>query len=165
VKHFTGAVISVLLAALAGAAPALADTMETALTRAYLSNPQLNVRRERLALCAAESQVLRRLCEAYRILDQAVLLQAATSYMDHLRDSAIVEIQKSNVRVLEQTLKQTQDRFDAGQVTRTDVTQSEAGLAAGKMRELTTEANLAAARANFRRIIGNEPQHLAPAPG
>ena len=52
--------------------------------------------------------------------------------MDYLRDSAIVEVQKSNVRVLEQTLKQTKDRFNVGEVTRTDVAQSEAQLAAGK---------------------------------
>src|SRR5436305_1677198 len=70
--------------------------------------------------------------EGLRVLEQAVLLNAATIYMDYLRDSAIVEVQKSNVRVLEQTLKQTQDRFNVGEVTRTDVAQSEAQLAAGK---------------------------------
>ncbi|MFL5236854.1 MAG: TolC family protein, partial [Rhizomicrobium sp.] len=42
--------------------------------------------------------------EALRALEQTVLLSAATTYMDYLRDSAIVEVQKSNVRVLEQTL-------------------------------------------------------------
>ena len=82
--------------------------------------------------------------------------------MDYLRDSAIVEVQKSNVRVLEQTLKQTRDRFNVGEVTRTDVAQSEAQLAAGKTQELTAEANLVTTRANFRRIIGSEPQNLAP---
>ncbi|HVQ66348.1 MAG TPA: TolC family protein, partial [Bradyrhizobium sp.] len=55
--------------------------------------------------------------EALRALEQTVLLSAATTYMDYLRDSAIVEVQKSNVRVLEQTLKQTRDRFNVGEVT------------------------------------------------
>ena len=82
---------------------------------------------------------------------------AATIYMDYLRDSAIVEVQKSNVRVLEQTLKQTRDRFNVGEVTRTDVAQSEAQLAAGRTQLLTAEANLTTTRSNFRRIIGNEP--------
>jgi outer membrane protein len=91
-----------------------------------------------------------------------VLLSAATIYMDYLRDSAIVEVQKSNVRVLEQTLKQTRDRFNVGEVTRTDVAQSEAQLAAGKTQELTAESNLTTTRSNFRRIIGNEPVALAP---
>ncbi|MEH2497915.1 outer membrane protein [Bradyrhizobium sp. AZCC 1678] len=100
--------------------------------------------------------------EALRALEQTVLLSAATSYMDYLRDSAIVEVQKSNVRVLEQTLKQTRDRFNVGEVTRTDVAQSEAQLAAGKTQLLTAEANLTTTRSNFRRIIGNEPQNLAP---
>src|SRR5581483_5160424 len=85
-------------------------------------------------------------------------LNAATIYMDYLRDSAIVEVQKSNVRVLEQTLKQTRDRFNVGEVTRTD----EAQLAAGKTQELTAESNLVTTRSNFRRIIGNEPANLAP---
>ena len=100
--------------------------------------------------------------EALRALEQTVLLSGATIYMDHLRDSAIVEVQKSNVRVLEQTLKQTRDRFNVGEVTRTDVAQSEAQLAAGKTQLLTAEANLTTTRSNFRRIIGNEPQALAP---
>jgi outer membrane protein len=100
--------------------------------------------------------------EALRALDQTVLLSAATTYMDYLRDSAIVEVQKSNVRVLEQTLKQTRDRFNVGEVTRTDVAQSEAQLAAGRTQLLTAEANLTTTRSNFRRIIGNEPEALAP---
>ena len=83
----------------------------------------------------------------------------ATIYMDYLRDSAIVEVQRSNVRVLEQTLKQTRDRFNVGEVTRTDVAQSEAQLAAGKTQLLTAEANLTTTRSNFRRIIGNEPRN------
>src|SRR5882672_594486 len=90
---------------------------------------------------AAESQVSGAR-EALRVLEQTVLLAAATIYMDYLRDSAIVEVQKSNVRVLEQTLKQTKDRFNVGEVTRTDVAQSEAQLAAGKTQLLTAEANL-----------------------
>jgi outer membrane protein len=110
---------------------------------------------------AAESQVSAAR-EGLRVLEQTVLLSAATIYMDYLRDSAIVEVQKSNVRVLEQTLKQTKDRFNVGEVTRTDVAQSEAQLAAGKTQLLTAEANLTTTRANFRRIIGDEPVALAP---
>ena len=97
-----------------------------------------------------------------RVLEQSVLLSAATIYMDYLRDAAIVEVQKSNVRVLEQTLKQTNDRFNVGEVTRTDVAQSEAQLAAGRTQLLTAESNLVTTKANFRRIIGNEPDALAP---
>ncbi|HEV7822243.1 MAG TPA: TolC family outer membrane protein [Burkholderiales bacterium] len=110
---------------------------------------------------AAESQVSGSR-EALRVLEQSVLLSAATIYMDYLRDSAIVEVQKSNVRVLEQTLKQTRDRFNVGEVTRTDVAQSEAQLAAGKTQLLQAESTLVTTKSNFRRIIGNEPEALAP---
>jgi outer membrane protein len=110
---------------------------------------------------AAESQVSGAR-EGLRVLEQSVLLSAATIYMDYLRDSAIVEVQKSNVRVLEQTLKQTRDRFNVGEVTRTDVAQSEAQLAAGQTQLLTADSNLVTTKANFRRIIGNEPEALAP---
>jgi outer membrane protein len=99
--------------------------------------------------------------EGLRVLEQTVLLSAATIYMDYLRDSAIVEVQRSNTRVLEQTLKQTRDRFNVGEVTRTDVAQSEAQLAAGRTQQLTAESNLTTTRSNFRRIIGNEPENLA----
>ena len=110
---------------------------------------------------AAESQVSGSR-EALRFLESSVLFAAATIYMDYLRDAAIVEVQRSNTRVLEQTLKQTRDRFNVGEVTRTDVAQSEAQLAAGKTQQLTAESNLTTTRANFRRIIGNDPVALAP---
>jgi outer membrane protein len=111
---------------------------------------------------AAESQVLGAR-EGLRLLEQSVLLAAATIYMDYLRDAAILEVQRSNTKVLEQTLRQTRDRYGAGLVTPTDVAQSQAQLAAGRTQELAAEATLATTRANFRRIIGNEPEQLAPA--
>ena len=233
VKAFTGAAASVLLLACMGPVPALADTIEAALVRAYQNNPQLNAQRAQVRFTdenvpqalsgyrpkvaltasagyqytdtlstaggtadrvvrteihganaprsvgatisqtlfngqqtanktrAAESQVSGAR-EALRVLEQTVLLQAATIYMDYLRDSAIVEVQRSNVRVLEQTLKQTRDRFNVGEVTRTDVAQSEAQLAAGRTQLLTAESTLVTTKSNFRRIIGNEPEALAP---
>ncbi|MBC7584704.1 TolC family outer membrane protein [Tardiphaga sp. vice352] len=108
---------------------------------------------------AAEGQVSSAR-EGLRVLEQSVLLSAATIYMDYLRDAAIVEVQRSNTRVLEQTLKQTRDRFNVGEVTRTDVAQSEAQLAAGRTQQLTAESNLTTTRSNFRRIIGIEPNAL-----
>ena len=111
---------------------------------------------------AAESQVFGAR-EGLRLLEQSVLLAAATIYMDYLRDAAILEVQRSNTKVLEQTLRQTRDRYSAGLVTPTDVAQSQAQLAAGRTQELAAEATLATTRANFRRIIGNEPEQLAPA--
>jgi outer membrane protein len=110
---------------------------------------------------AAESQVLGAR-EGLRLMEQSVLLAAATIYMDYLRDAAILEVQRNNTRVLEVTLKQTRDRYSAGLVTPTDVAQSEAQLAAGRSQEFAAEATLTTTRANFRRIIGTEPAQLAP---
>jgi outer membrane protein len=111
---------------------------------------------------AAESQVFGAR-EGLRLLEQSVLLAAATIYMDYLRDAAILEVQRSNTKVLELTLRQTRDRYSAGLVTPTDVAQSEAQLAAAKSQELAAESTLTTTRANFRRIIGIEPANLAPA--
>jgi outer membrane protein len=100
--------------------------------------------------------------EALRVLEQTILLNAASVYMDMLRDAAIVEVQTSNVRVLNETLRQTRDRFNVGEVTRTDVAQSEAQLAAGEYQLLNAESNLTTTRSNFRRVIGVEPSNLRP---
>src|SRR6266436_10153926 len=188
VKVVTGAAAVVLLLVCMGPMPALADTIEAALVRAYQNNPQLNAQRAQVRFTdenvpqalsgyrpqvavtasagyqytdtnstaasapnaivrteihganaprsigatvsqtifngqqtanktrAAESQVSAAR-EGLRVLEQTVLLSAATIYMDYLRDSAIVGVQRSNVRVLEQTLKQTKDRFNVGEVT------------------------------------------------
>ncbi|HET7680795.1 MAG TPA: TolC family outer membrane protein [Xanthobacteraceae bacterium] len=101
--------------------------------------------------------------EALRVMEQTVLLAAATVYMDLLRDTAIADVQRSNVRVLNETLRQTRDRFNVGEVTRTDVAQSEAQLAAGQFQLSNAEANLTTTRANFRRVIGIEAGALTPA--
>jgi outer membrane protein len=110
---------------------------------------------------AAESQVSAAR-EALRIMEQTVLLAAATSYMDVLRDTANLEVQRTNVRVLEETLKQTRDRFNVGEVTRTDVAQAEAQLASGQSAVAAAESVLNTSRATFRQVVGIEPVNLAP---
>jgi outer membrane protein len=111
----------------------------------------------------AESQVFAAR-ETLRSTEQTVLLNAATAYMNVLRDAAILELQRSNVNVLEVTLRQTQDRFNAGEVTRTDVAQAESSLAAGRSQVAVAESNLATSRAQYRQVIGvDPPARLAPA--
>ena len=70
--------------------------------------------------------------ETLRTTEPNVLLSAATAYMNLLQTAAILELQRSNVNVLEVTLRQTRDRFTAGEVTRTDVAQAESRLAGGR---------------------------------
>jgi len=109
----------------------------------------------------AESQVSAAR-EGLRIMEQTVLLAAATAYMDVLRDTANLEVQRTNVRVLEETLKQTRDRFKVGEVTRTDVAQAEAQLAAGQSAVAASESILNTSRANYRQVVGTEAVNLAP---
>jgi outer membrane protein len=111
---------------------------------------------------AAEGQVFGAR-EGLRLMEQSILLAAATIYMDYLRDAAILEVQRSNTKVLELTLRQTRDRYSAGLVTPTDVAQSEAQLAAAQSQELAAVSTLTTTRANFRRIVGIEPANLQPA--
>jgi outer membrane protein len=111
---------------------------------------------------AAESQVSAAR-ETLRVMEQSVLLGAATAYMDMSRDSANLEVQQNNVRVLDRTLTDTRNRYAAGQVTSTDVAQSEAQLASAQASLHAAESALMTTRANYRRIIGVEPANLAPA--
>src|SRR3712207_1734509 len=82
--------------------------------------------------------------------------------MNVLRDTAILNLQRNNVEVIEEQLRQTQDRFNVGEVTRTDVAQAESRLALARAQVSEAESQLRAAIATFRRIIGVEPRQLAP---
>jgi outer membrane protein len=109
----------------------------------------------------AESQVSAAR-ENLRLVEQNVLLAAATAYMNLLRDTAILDLQRKNVEVLQEQLRQVRDRFNVGEVTRTDVAQSESRLAAGRSSMLTAESNLNTSRSAYRQIIGVEAGKLAP---
>jgi outer membrane protein len=82
--------------------------------------------------------------------------------MNLLRDTAILDLQRRNVEVLQEQLRQTRDRFNVGEVTRTDVAQAESRLASGRSQVLTAEANYTASKATYRQVIGSEPGKLAP---
>jgi outer membrane protein len=111
----------------------------------------------------AESQVLAAR-ETLRTTEQTVLQSAATAFMNLLQTAAILELQRSNVNVLEVTLRQTRDRFSAGEVTRTDVAQAESRLASGRSQLSLAESNYITARAQFRQVIGvDPPARLSPA--
>jgi outer membrane protein len=83
--------------------------------------------------------------------------------MNLIRDSAILELQRRNVEVLQEQLRQTRDRFNVGEVTRTDVAQAESRLAAGRAQVLTAESNYITSRAIYRQTIGVDAGKLAPA--
>lgn len=101
--------------------------------------------------------------ENLRLTEQQVLLSAATAYMNLLRDGAILDLQRRNVEVLQEQLRQTRDRFNVGEVTRTDVAQSESRLAAGRSSLLSAESNYTTSRSTYRQVIGIEAGKLAAA--
>jgi outer membrane protein len=109
----------------------------------------------------AESQVMGAR-ETLRVTEQQVLLDAATAYMNLLRDEAILELNRRNVEVLTEQLKQTRDRYNVGEVTRTDVAQAESRLAAGRSSLLGAQSNYITSLGNYRRVIGVAPGKLAP---
>ncbi len=83
--------------------------------------------------------------------------------MNVLRDIAVLQLRRRNVEVLDQQLKQTRDRLQAGEVTRTDVAQAEASLAQSKSDMFAAEAALKMSAASYRQVIGVEPKKLEPA--
>ena len=110
---------------------------------------------------SAESGVLQSRAEL-RSSEQSTLLDGVTAYMDVLRDTALLELQRNNVDVLKEQLRETRDRFTVGEVTRTDVAQAEASLSSAQSQEISAEATLETSIAHYRQVIGDRPTSLAP---
>jgi outer membrane protein len=110
----------------------------------------------------AEGQVFSQR-ETLRTTEQTILLNAATAYMNLLRDAALLDLQRNNVKVLEATLRQTRDRFTAGEVTRTDLAQAESSLAAGRSSLHAAESNYTTSKSAYVQVVGVEPGKLASA--
>ena len=120
-----------------------------------------NGNRTRNSVRQAESSVLGAR-ETLNNNEQNVLSDAATAYMDVLRDTAILDLQRNNVEVIDEQLRQTRDRFNVGEVTRTDVAQAESRLALARSQASAAEAQLRTSIATYRQVIGVEPRQLAP---
>jgi outer membrane protein len=96
--------------------------------------------------------------------ESAIFSQAVAAYMDVILNEAVVGLNRKNVDVLSVNLEATRDRFEIGDLTRTDVAQSEARLAVARSDTRTAEANLANARERYIQIIGRPPGELEPPP-
>lgn len=97
-------------------------------------------------------------------IEQDVLLDAVTAYLDVRRDLQFVSLARNNVRVNGELLRATRERFEVGEVTRTDLSQAEAALAAARANLAQNTGSLAQSRARFLSIVGFEATDLAPPP-
>lgn len=89
--------------------------------------------------------------------EQDVLLQAVTAYMNVKRDRAILELRQNNVRVLQQQQSATRDRFEVGELTRTDTAQADSRLASAIADETTARGNLDTSIADYVEVVGRVP--------
>ncbi|MBL0769385.1 TolC family outer membrane protein [Sphingopyxis sp. XHP0097] len=99
-----------------------------------------------------------------RATEASVFAQVVGAYMDVIRDQAIVQLNQKNVSVLRTNLQATSDRFEIGDLTRTDVAQSEARLALAEGDLRTAESNLIRSRESYIRLVGDAPTDLQPPP-
>ncbi|GJD37491.1 TolC family outer membrane protein [Methylobacterium aerolatum] len=100
--------------------------------------------------------------ETLRFTELTVLYSAVQAYMNVLSNTATLELNRNNVEVLEEQLRQTRDRFNVGEVTRTDVAQAEARLAGARSQVAAAESALRTTIGIYRQNIGVEPRALAP---
>ena len=96
--------------------------------------------------------------------ESGVFSQVVAAYMDVILNEAVVGLQRNLVEVLDVNLQATSDRFEIGDLTRTDVAQSQARLQLAKGDSRSAEANLTGARERYIQVVGNAPGTLEPPP-
>ncbi len=118
----------------------------------------------RNAVRAAENRVEAGFA-SLRGTESAIFSATVAAYMDVIRDEAIVELNRAQVGVLSVNLEATSDRFEIGDLTRTDVAQSEARLAIATSNLETARANLIRSKETYIQLVGRVPGELeAPPP-
>ncbi len=118
-------------------------------TTAAVARAEANVRAERARLYVTE---------------QEVLLQAVAAYTAVVRDREVLRIAINNAERLKQHLAATRDRFEVGEVARTDVAQARARYARGLADVESARADLASSITEYRRVVGQEPGELVSEP-
>src|SRR5690348_9738875 len=130
---------------------------------AQVSYPLFNGGRVRNSVAAAETRVLAGRATLTAV-EGDVFTNAVATYMDVIRDRAIVELNQNNVKLLQTNLEATRDRFKIGELSCTDVAQSVARLQLGYAQLATAQGNETASEATYRQQIGHPPGDLAPPP-
>ena len=112
---------------------------------------------------AAEADILSGR-EQLRTVENDLFQTVIQAYVDVRRDEEALTIRQNNVTVLRRQLDETRARFEVGEITRTDVAQSEARLAAAEALLAQSQAQLATSRATYAAVVGQAPGTLAPEP-
>ncbi|RED51022.1 TolC family outer membrane protein [Aestuariispira insulae] len=109
---------------------------------------------------AAEANILSARASLHST-EQSILLQAATAYLDVVRDQAVLELNIQNEARLEKQLEATRDRFEVGEVTRTDVAQAESRVSRARADRIDAKGNLETSKAVYEQIIGEQPNSIS----
>jgi outer membrane protein len=127
------------------------------------SQPLWTGGRTAAAVSAAEADIMAGR-ENLRRIEAQILATVIQAYSDVRRDQEGLRIRGENVTVLRRQLEESQARFDVGEITRTDVAQSQSRLAAAQSQYQSAMAQLATSRANYAAVVGQNPGDLAPEP-
>lgn len=127
---------------------------------AVISQPLFNGLSTLNSVKAADKTVRAEQNNLYNV-EQSVFLNASTAYFNVVQNSAIVELQRNNEKLLKKKLDETVERFNVGEVTRTDVSQSRARYAQAKADTISAEGDLEASKALYKEVIGSEPKTLS----
>ncbi|MFA7441105.1 MAG: TolC family outer membrane protein [Sphingomonadaceae bacterium] len=128
-----------------------------------LSQPVYEGGRVRASVSAADARIAAAQARLVAV-EQAVIVDTVAAYADVLKSQAVVELNANQVRVLERELQASRDRFEVGDVTRTDVAQSEARLSAARAELSLARGQLVTVQQAYRRLVGRLPGDLAPLP-
>ena len=118
--------------------------------------------RTKNSVASAEAQVLAQR-ENLRNTEQNILFNAASAYMDVIRDRQIAAFRKKNLAFLGEQVRAANARFEVGEGTRTDVAQADAGRSAALAQFTAADAQAKSSAAVYRQIVGDEPGKLSPA--
>ena len=97
-------------------------------------------------------------------IEQATLLAVVTAYMNVVQGESVLELNRNNEERLQRQLDAANDRFNVGELTRTDVAQAQARVSGATADRIQAEGDLASARAVYRTVVGEEPTKTAAPP-
>ena len=130
---------------------------------AQLVQPIYQGGRVRAGVSAAEAQIATSRARL-RETEYQVIVDTIAAYADVLKSNSVVALNEGQVKLLSEQLRASQDRFEVGDLTRTDVAQSEARLAAATAQLQAANGQRILAQQAYRRIVGHDPVDLEPLP-